>query len=320
MQNMIRKIGDNIKPSRFTPRILKIFSEKIIYTFTASRTKKHILLDGKLGGQPVFCIVHWNATDFLLLNVSQIEFLYPNSKIYILDNGSKQTEINDLKEGLKRFKNITLFAVAPKYPNWLSRIGADRILYTHTNGLQFLLNYAAENRDEIAVFLDQDCILYDKIDTLTAKLDEEILLVGARLDSFNLVHASFMIMQPKRISQLFGRFSFLLKNTDPIELSYHEPYHGLSFRARGKIFFLETKRHHTIPVLSSYSTANKIFAWHAWLSSRTVGYSNGDYQDGIPISYRRRVRERALQYMTAIAHGYSPELGTRKINRENSVS
>ena len=233
MQRMITKVGYLIQPSRFVPRTLKSLFEKMVFTFVALEIRKHILLKGKSDGYPVFCIVHWNAPDFLLLNVDQIEFLYPNSKIYVLDNGSKQGNIDVIEEALKRFNNVTLFAAAPKKRNWLSKTGVDRLLYTHTNGLQFLLNYSSEKGDELAVFLDQDCVLYNNIDNLFAKLGRDIILIGPRYGSLNLVHASFMALQPKMINELFGKFSFYHKNTDS-----PEPYHGMSFKAKEKILFV----------------------------------------------------------------------------------
>ncbi len=295
MQRIINRVGYLIQPSRFVPRTLKSFFEKSIFTFVASRTRRNILLRSKVDGYPVFCIVHWNAPDFLLLNIDQIEFLYPNSKIYVLDNGSKQANISVIEEALKRFNNITLFAAAPKKRNWVLSTGVDRLLYSHTNGLQFLLNYAAEKGDKLVVFLDQDCVLYRNIDNLFAKLGREIILIGPRYGTLNLVHASFMALQPSTINELFGKFAFFHKNTDS-----PEPYHGLSFKAKGKIFFLETSRHNKIPALCAYSIEGKIFAWHAWYSSRTEGCSDEGYLDGVPIGYLRKVRELAIEYMKQI--------------------
>jgi len=295
MQRIITKVGYLIQPSRFVPRTLKSIFEKLVFTFVASEIKKHILLQGNSSGYPVFCIVHWNAPDFLLLNIDQIESLYPNSKIYVLDNASKQSNINVIEEALKRFNNITLFAAVPKKQNWLSKIGADRLLYTHTNGLQFLLNYSSENGDKNAVFLDQDCVLYRNIDNLFEKLGRDTVLIGPRYGTLDLVHASFMALQPKRINELFGKFSFFHKNTDS-----PEPYHGMSFKARGKILFLETSRHDKIPALCAYSIEGKIFAWHAWYSSRTEDCSDESYLDGVPVTYLRKVREQAIEYMKQI--------------------
>lgn len=294
MQVIIRKVGDTIRPSQLIPGVIKSQIEKMVFNFTAPQIKEHVFLHRKLGGSPVFCIVHWNAPDFLLLTVSQIEFLYPNSKIYVLDNGSQQPNINAIEKGLERFNNITFFVA----PNWATRIGADRLLYSHTKGLQFLLNYATKQRDEIVVFLDQDCILSANIDDLFTKLSRNVILIGPRYGGrYNLVHASFMILQPKRINQFFGKFSFFHEHTNG-----PEPYHGLSFKAKGKILFLDSKLHNKIPSLSSYSIQGGTpFAWHACYSSRTVGLSAKTLVDGAyPVSYLQEVRKLSFEYMKQI--------------------
>jgi hypothetical protein len=199
--------------------------------------------------------------------------------------------ISTVVKGLEGYHNITLFAASTEYPNWQTRIGADRFLYSHAKGLQFLLNYAAEQQDEITVFLDQDCILSRNIDNLFPKFGENVLLIGARLVD-NLVHASFMILQPKRISKLFGKFSLFHEHT-----SSSEPYHGLCFKTKGKILFLEGKGHDVIPFLTSYSIQDTIYAWHAWYSSRL---SPKMLSEGVSELFFQKVRNLAFEYMKQI--------------------
>jgi hypothetical protein len=308
MQVILRKVGYSargrvgytIRRSHSISTILETPIEKMVFNFTAPRIKENVLLHSKLGGSPVFCIVHYNAPDFLLLNVNQIECLYPDSKIYVLDNGSQQANTNAVKKGLKRFNNITLFAA----PNWAARIGVGRLLYSHTKGLQFLLNYAAEQRDEIAVFLDQDCILSNNIDDLFAKLGRNVILIGTRYGrTDNLVHASFMILQPKRINQLFGNFSFFHERTASPHKTGHqflEPYHGLSVKAEGKLLFLEFKPYDEIPWIASYSYQGKTYAWHAGASSVTAGNSAKDSLDGRSDPFYGIARNLAFEHMKRI--------------------
>ena len=286
-----KKVRINIARAqdRLLPRIFKSQIEKMVFSFIAPRIKEHVLLHGKLGGSPVFCIVHWNAPDYLLLNVSQIELLYPKSKIYILDNGSQQANINAIVKGLKQFNNVTLFTASLRYPNWETRIGADHWLYSHSKGLQFLLNYAAEQRDEIAVFLDQDCLLSNNIDELFAKFGKNVILIGVKdgdARGYNLVHASFMILQPNLINQLFGKFSFFREHAN-----LPEPYHGLSFKASGKILFLEIKPNDEAPV-SSYSIQDTTYALHAWFSASA--------REGMSDSWLPTRRKLAFQYLKQI--------------------
>jgi len=299
LQTLYRSIGYAINPSKFLPRTLKSFLGKITFNIVSLQMRRNILFQGKTIGYPVFCIVHWNAPDYLILNVNQIRNLYPNSKIYILDNGSQQQYIDTIKKDLNGYDNVTLFAATPKHRKFISKIGLDRLLYCHLNGLQFLLNFAAESGDQIAIFLDQDCILSSRIDSLLKKLNEDILLIGPKTGDLNLVHASFMALQPIRIHQLFGKFSFFHEKTDG-----PEPYHGLSLKIQGKILFLKTSRHEKIPALSAYSNEDQIFAWHAWYSSRTVGCSDETSLDGTPISFLRKVREQSIEFL-------------RKINEKN---
>lgn len=270
--------------------------------------KAKILLHGKFNslGQ-AFCIVHWNAPDFLQLNVKQIEILHPESNIYVLDNGSEQSNLETVKKTLEQFDNATLIWAKPRIP--VSNTN-------HTVALQFLLNYSALQSNNIAVFLDQDCILSNNIDCLTAKLNNNILLVGVRdyvvipkeygplkrgsllRKAPHLVHASFMIMQPDRIRRLFGDCS-LFQPPEIREWQYEE-YHGISNKSRGRIVFLETKMHNEIPLLTSYSHGRVTYAWHAWYSSRTTGLSDQSALDALPVSWLREVRKLAYEYMKQI--------------------
>jgi hypothetical protein len=268
---------------------------------------KKMLLCNKVDSSVVFCIVHWNAPDILLLNINQIKLLHPEFKIYVLDNGSKQTNVAIVQKGLEKFDNVTLFALK-ECPTWAERVGLDHIFdwYSHTYGLQFLLNFSAEQQDKFAVFLDQDCLLSSRIDDLLDKFSQKITVVGARdyvaiprnfgplkkgilRYSCDLVHPSFMILQPERIKKLFGNLSLYDARTRDPSFYYMnatpEPYHGLSFKASGRILFLDAKMDDSIPFLTSYSYSNKTYAWHAWYSSRTTGLSPQATIDGLPASW-----------------------------------
>lgn len=304
MQSIINKVGNILKLSELIPPSLKSQIDKIVFSITTPQLRKHILLCSKLSEKPVFCIVHWNAPDFLLLNVSQIRIFYPNSKIYVLDNGSQPDNTRIIEQGLRRFNNITLFAASPGFPKWAMKIGADRFLFSHAKGLQFLLNYAAEQRDEIVCFLDQDCMLSNNIDDLFAKLGKNVILIGTRTGhTNNLIHASFMILQPMRIYQLFGRFSFFHESADTTKSEaglFLEPYHGLSLKAKGKLLFLEWKPDKDLPTIASYSFQGKTYAWHAGYSSRILRYSGQSYVDGVPVSFLLNSRKQAIEFMKKI--------------------
>jgi hypothetical protein len=268
-------------------------------------TRPRVLFQSKIDSSIAFCIVHWNAPDFLLLTVSQIELLYPNSKIYILDNGSQQIHLTSIKAGLKKFNNVTLFVLLG-CPKWAKKFGLDNMFewQSHTAGLQFLLNYSAKQSDEIAVFLDQDCIISARVDELFSKFSRDIILIGARdrwrgHASYYLIHPSFMILQPKRINQLFGDSSLYDKRTESLELYARDPYSGISFKALGRMLYLEVRMHAKIPLLTSYVYNETVYAWHAWYSSRTIGTNNASI-DGYPVSWLREVRKIEYDFMMQV--------------------
>jgi len=266
------------------------------------RTHAQILLQSKIDSPTAFSIVHWNAPDFLLLTVSQIELLHPNSKIYILDNGSLQSNLASIKQGLKKFNNVTLFALFG-CPKWAKKYGLSNMFewQSGTNGLQFLLNYSAKQSDEITVFLDQDCILSKPVDWFFSRFSKDVILIGAR-DRWRsrklskLIHCSFMILQPKRIHQLFGESSFYDMRTESALPIFCDPYQGLSFKALGKMLYLEPRMHPKIPLLTSYEYNETVYAWHAWYSSRTIGANCGSL-DGHSISWLRDVSKIEYEFM-----------------------
>ena len=276
-------------------------------------TQPQILLRSKINNSIVFCIVHWNAPDYLLLTVAQIELLYPACKIYILDNGSQQVHLASIVTGLKKFNNVTLFA-SFGCPKWAKKFYLDTLFewQSHTAGLQFLLNYSAKQSDEIAVFLDQDCIISTHIDRFFLKFSKDIILIGAR-DRWrghacsNLIHPSFMILQPKRIHQLFGSSSFYDERTQLLEDYARDPYHGLSFKALGRMLYLEVRMHGKIPLLTSYVYDKTVYAWHAWYSSRLVGITSA-IVDGYPVSWLQEVRKTEYDFMVEIHKKTQAEL------------
>jgi hypothetical protein len=295
---------------------------------------KQVLQRGKLESSIAFCIVHWNAPDFLFLNVSQLESLYPDCSILVLDNRSKKQDMESARKNLKQFNNVTFFSAALKPWSLVKIFGLDDLFlsYTHSKGLQFLLNYAAKKQIEIAVFLDQDCILNRKIDPLIQKIGDNIWVVGARdyvvipkdyeplrkvfwtkPEAFgdnlryarNMIHASFMILKPVQIRQVFGDLSLIEEGS--IIKSYQracglpfavvEPYYGISIRTAGRILFLETRMHDTIPLLTSYSNEGIVYAWHAWFSSRTTGFLSHQMMDGLPVRWLSEARKGELEFM-----------------------
>jgi len=237
---------------------------------------------------------------------------------------------------LKKFNNVTLFA-SLGCPKWAKNFYLDTLFewQSPTAGLQFLLNYSARQSDEISVFLDQDCILSTRIDELFSKFSKDVLLIGARdywivpkdygpwqkekiRNCHNLIHSSFMILQPHRINQLFGDSSFYDRRTESLEAypekAQREPYHGISFRALGRILYLEPRIHPKIPLLTSYEFDHTVYAWHAWYSSRTSGV-NSSSVDGYPLSWLRDVRKIEYDFMMQVHR--NTMLGSRFMTNES---
>jgi hypothetical protein len=311
-------------------RPIKKRIEHIVFISMSKSIETQMLQRGKGKSNMAFCIVHWNAPDFLFLNVNKLELLYPDCSIFVLDNGSRQKVLDEVKEKLKQFKNITLFSSELKPWSLVKISGLDRVFlsYTHSKGLQFLLNYAAKQQIKNAVFLDQDCILNGKVDQLIQKLSKDIWVIGAMDYVFipktyallrrkgellryarNMIHASFMILRPVQIRQLFGDLA-LIEESQVIKLYQHahaqpfevvEPYYGISIRTAGRILFLETKMHDTIPLMTSYSSQGIIYAWHAWFSSRMTGFSSQQTLDGLPLAWLLDARKATLEFMKQVS-------------------
>jgi len=279
----------------------KGFAKELLFGRMLRNMKVEPLLVNKKGdgSRRVFCIVHWNAPHFLLLNVKQLELLHPESKVYVFDNASSEANLQAALNGLKDRENVTLFSSKRDYSNtWAC----------HIMGLQFLLNYAAQKADSVVTFLDQDCILANRVDDLAEHLDgKETLLVGVRdyvevphdygplrkgtLRNFpDVVHGSFMMMQPLVIRNLFGSQSFLDGRS-------FEPYHGIARKTAGKILFLETQMHAEIPLLTRYVHSGKTYAWHSWYSSRTFGMKDTEVLNGLPVSWLKESLRNAYAFM-----------------------
>jgi hypothetical protein len=273
--------------------------------------RAQVLFRGKTDSSIAFCIVHWNAPDFLILTVSQIELLHPDSKIYVLDNGSQEASLKAIVKPLKRFKNITLLSLHG-CPKWGKKLRLDSLFnwQDYCTGLQFLLNYSVKQSDKIAIFLDQDCLLERSIDPLLTKFNDEVILIGAR-DRWRghsyskFVHNSFMIMQPQRIQKVFGNSAFYDERTEVYGPSLGD-HAGISFKALGKIMYLEVKMHEKIPLLTSYIYNNTVYAWHAWYSSRSSGIGSAGENfhaetiDGYSVSWLKDVQRIEFDFMIQI--------------------
>jgi hypothetical protein len=298
--------------------------ESMVFDRMSKNIESQMLQHGQRKSNLAFCIVHWNAPDFLFHNIKQLEYLYPDCNIFVLDNGSSQKYLHDVRIMLREYENITLFSAKLKPWSFIKILGLDNLFlsYTHSKGLQFLLNYSAKQEISTSVFLDQDCILNRRIDSLINKLNKDIWVVGARDYVFiprsygalkkgelryadNMIHASFMILRPMQIRKMFGKLA-LVEETSVIK-SYQrshgkpfqvvEPYYGISIKTMGRILFLEPRMDDEIPLLTSYSNGGTIYAWHAWFSSRVSELTKKQTLDGLPVDWLLDTRNKTLEFM-----------------------
>ena len=293
------------------PKAIGVQIETMVFNCKTNEIRKQVVIRGKKNNPLVFCIVHWNAPDYLLLSIRQIRLFYPRSNIYVLDNGSQQVNFDAAKRGLEKFNNITFFSAKLQTGNLVTQL-LNKVKFSHSKGLQFLLDYSAEQSDKIAVFLDQDCILSNNIDGLLVKFGKQIVLVGARdyllvpkdygplrkgiLRNYGrFVAAFFMILQPKRIKRVLGNFSFETQNRFG-----DDPFHNISFRTQGKILFLETQMHETIPFLTRCMYQNITYAWHAWYSTYRYRWGLQSMVDNYPVSWLKEVQKLEFDYLSQI--------------------
>lgn len=288
MKNALVNMAEGFVKERLFGRMLRNMKVEQLLT---NRREDH--------SHRAFGIVHWNAPNFLLLNAKRLELLHPESKIYVFDNYSSKENLEVVLNGLRSYENVTLFSGKRDYSNtWAC----------HIIGLQFLLNYAAQCLDVVAVFLDQDCVLANRVDELIGKLDgKQTLLIGVRdyveihkdygplkkgtLRNFpDVVHGSFMAMQPTVIHSLFSDESL-------IDGRLFEPYHGIARKLAGKTLFLEMEMHPEIPLLTRYIYGWTTYAWHSWYSSRTVGMKDTDFLNGLPVSWLNDSLKRTYAFM-----------------------
>lgn len=229
-----------------------------------------------------FCIVHYNAPDFLELNVRQLSKLHPRSKVYILDNGSAPEVVVDLG-WLREYPNVE-FMVA-------------RGESEHAVGLQYLLEHSAKQGDKYACFLDHDCILADRLLKILGCLGYSANLIGPQYLSTpdtalpGMIHSSLAILDPVRTFRAYGRHAFDFIKTN------QEPMFGISQRCAGHILFLKHSFNDPHEGISTYYYGNDPVAWHSWYSSRLGSLPDSAILDGKLVGLRRARRARNLEFL-----------------------
>lgn len=221
-----------------------------------------------------FLIAHFNSPEFLTVCLHAIRKFHPGSRVVVADATSDWDMYLEAKETCNKF-------------------GAEMhtlvIQHRHSGILNYLFR---QPTTEIAVFLDQDCIVLNRLDALFEQLRRGIVLAGPRDDmrvdhpnwfqGFRVpqggavlrrfpdyIHASLMVVNPRVVRQQFGNSPFTWKKE--FGDHPHEKYHGLSHLLK------ESKPESLLPLPSSHSAYglgtvcsynDKALAYHNWYSGR----------------------------------------------------
>ena len=223
-----------------------------------------------------FLIAHYNSAQFLEVCLHSIRRHHADAQVIVADSGSALEQYLGARHACRLYD--------AQFKPCVFRHG-------HTAQLNYLCRSA---KKDLAVFLDQDCVLLAPLTPLLAYFDQRALLIGPRdemwLDHPNLlerypalansrlrqapeyVHASLMMTKPKTLLRNFGRQPFRCARGDLANSSHPmEDYYGLCNRLRrsslGSIEYL-TSKHSAYGVGTYYEHEGKRIAYHNWYSGR----------------------------------------------------
>jgi hypothetical protein len=187
------------------------------------------------------------------------------------------------------------------------------IQHRHSALLNFLLRKA---KTEFVVFLDQDCVLLNRLDSLIDAVEQGAMLAGPRdqmlvdyplrsgerpnfkpqyLRKFgDYVHASLMVLRPAKVRAQFGNRPFHWKKS--FGEQNHEKYHGLSHllqKSNPKSVLLLDSVHTAYGLGMVYYHGEKLLAYHNWYSGRV--FKQTGTMDGIKIDTLVQSMERFLR-------------------------
>jgi hypothetical protein len=255
------------------------------------------------GDHATFLIPHHNSAEFIDACLHAVRRHHPDSRIIVADCASLRDQYLGACRACERHK-------AELHTGWLR--------HGHTGQLEYLLSLADT---EVAVFLDQDCVLLRPLTPLFDHLRQGKLLVGPRdfmtLDhprfvsrfpqlrgkpmrfGRNFIHASLMVTSPAGIRAVTGRRPFYWRSEWDAEYTdggaRGEKYYGLCRQLRmkkpGSILPLE-HRHTSYGKGVVYLHDEAAVAYHNWYSS-SVRHWEGQF-DLVDVSWLRDEAKRFL--------------------------
>jgi hypothetical protein len=223
-----------------------------------------------------FLIAHHNSVQFLQVCLHAIRRHHPDSRVIVADSGSALEQYLGAKHACASYD--------AEFRPYVFRHG-------HTAQLNLLCRSA---KSDVAVFLDQDCVLLAPVSPLLPHLENGTLLIGPRdemwLDHPNFlthypalantrlreapdyVHASLMMTRPQTLLRKFGKSPFLCSRNEIQPTSHQmEHYYGLCNKlhkaGNGSMRYLDSK-HSPYGVGMYYEYEGKRIAYHNWYSGR----------------------------------------------------
>ncbi len=270
-----------------------------VLKFRASGGCKYVSPSGKnqLDSRITFLIAHFNSPEFLSVCLDAIRKHHPESRILVADATSDWSSYCAAKEQCKRYS-------AQMWPLMIP--------HRHSGILNFLFRHA---ETELAVFLDQDCILLDRLDSICAEVQEGVLLAGPKdqmlldyqlrsglkpelkpkflRDYPDYIHASLMVLQPAKVRAFAGNSPFTWK----AEFGDHqrEKYHGLSHQLKtsspDRVLALPSQ-HSAYGLGMVYFHKKNPVAYHNWYSGRV--FKQEGRIDGLAIDSLKNDQDRFL--------------------------
>jgi hypothetical protein len=285
----VKKIKDQSR------RVLEVLKWQTTKPF---RLKLNSDNGNKFDGRITFLIAHFNSPEFLAATLDGIRKFHPGSSILVADATSDWSSYVAAKKECDRFR---------------AELRPLAIQHRHSGILNVLFRQA---KTEFAVFLDQDCILLHRLDSLLRRVEDDILLAGARdkmlvdyelrsgkkpnfkpqfLRSYeNYVHASLMVLKPEKIRARFGSAPFRWKKE--FGSHAHEKYHGLCHQLHeshpNKMLLIDSL-HSAYGLGMVYIHDNIPLAYHNWYSGRV--FKQEGTLDGLSIEWLKESMEHFLR-------------------------